>query len=340
MRFNYAQKVLLVCICFISACRDKISDSKNEIYNLDQGVYVLNEGNFGSANAGLDFYNMNTDNYYRDVFKIANNSILGDVAQDILLDGTTQTMFISVNNSSRLYVLNLYDLKIKMMFTGITSPRYIANPGNGFLYVTDIYANGIWKLDLSNGTVVKKIPVSGWSEAVLVENDHLWVSRPSENYINILDLSSDTWIDSIAVEKGVTALARFDSDIWALSGGGILDPGPSVLYRISGSGLNIKQSWPLLSQGAYRLTAGSRLYFLLGGSVYVMDNTLTAPVPLIQSPAGKNYYGLGYNSSRQYILALDAGDYVRRGTVDVYNESGELLQSVESGYIPSKIGTL
>lgn len=331
---------LVAGLSLIVSCRKTDTGVGQGVYNLNEGVYVLNEGNFGSANSGLDFYNLSTGTYSRDVFKAANNSMLGDVAQDIVIDQQTQSIYISVNNSSRLYVLNMNDLKIRQTFSGLTSPRDIANPGNGFLYVSDIYANGIWKLDLTSGAVVKKIPVAGWSEALLVQNNQLWVSRPSSNYVSVLDMTTDTWMDSIAVEKGVTVLTHFDSDIWALSGGGVLDPGPSVLYRMSATSVSIKESWPISGQGAYRLQAGNNLYFLSGGSVFSKDNSSSPPVLLIQTPAGKNYYGLGYSSFGQYIIALDAADYVRRGTVDVYNESGVLLRSVEAGYIPSKIGAI
>ncbi len=70
----------------------------------DNGVFILNEGNFFSANASLSYVSNDLATFQNDIFKIVNSpATLGDVAQSMRFGG--DKAFIVVNNSNEVEVV-------------------------------------------------------------------------------------------------------------------------------------------------------------------------------------------------------------------------------------------
>ena len=79
---------LIIAITFIlsgltSCKKDKESNPGPQTGN--KGVYVINEGAFNNSDASLSYYDKNAQTITNNIFNIANNYPLGDVAQSMFI---------------------------------------------------------------------------------------------------------------------------------------------------------------------------------------------------------------------------------------------------------------
>ena len=128
---------LAATLALIAASCDKqaLTPGKKEV----EGVYILNNGSKDMNNSKITVYDPQTKTAVADMFVAANGKVLGDTAQDILVDG--DDIYISVNISRIIFVTDK-SLKIKKEIRAtlpdgtVLSPRYLAKGGNGRVYVT------------------------------------------------------------------------------------------------------------------------------------------------------------------------------------------------------------
>ena len=98
---------ILLCI-LLYGCRGDIVvyPSENEqhgdsLTSSYAGFYLLNEGNMGSNKATLDYYDLSTATYTRNLYSERNPSVplsLGDVGNDLRIYGNRLYAVINVSN--------------------------------------------------------------------------------------------------------------------------------------------------------------------------------------------------------------------------------------------------
>ena len=81
----------------MSACGPKDPLPNHDDAIVGKGVFVINEGNFGYANASLTFYNPAEDTVANNLFYRVNGAPIGDVGQSLAL--IDDKLYIVVNNS-------------------------------------------------------------------------------------------------------------------------------------------------------------------------------------------------------------------------------------------------
>ncbi len=102
-----------------TACKDDDDNPKPVICpNADAGLFIVNNGNYGTANGSLSFYDPSTGTVGNDLFLAANGIPLGEVAQSISVYG--DDAFICVNGSNVVYKKNAEDYEKKHEILGIT----------------------------------------------------------------------------------------------------------------------------------------------------------------------------------------------------------------------------
>lgn len=302
------------------------------------GVYILNEGNFGWNNASVTYYNAETKAVSENMFQTANGFTLGDVAQDIYVDG--DKTYIVLNNSGKIEVVNTSDFKSIATINGFNSPRYFVKLNASTAYVSELYQNKIYVVDLINNTISASISLNGWTEQMKLLQNHVFVQNITQNSIYKIDVSTNQVIDTLQMTKGLNSL-EFDKNnkLWALCGGDTSVAGS--LYRIDPNSMTIEQSFSFTGNSnfpSYLCFNGTReeMYFV-NEDIYKMSISASAlPVQSIINLGNSVVYGLAVHPNSGDIYIADAIDYVQKGNVLRYSNSGSLLHTFKAGVIPSQ----
>lgn len=307
-------------------------------YETSKGVFVINEGQFQAGNASITYYKFNDKSITNEVFKTENNRPLGDICQSaIISDGK---IYIVVNNSGKIEVVNAEDFKAQATVNGFVSPRYIANTTGNKAYVTNLFGGQLDIVNTADNTISGQIPLSGWSEEMFLNGNDLFICNAGSDKLYVLDIGSNQIKDSIQTGAGVSSIRKDkDNNLWVLCGGDFYTSAPASLHKINMANLTVTQSLTFGSgefPGKLQIDdAGENLYFI-NTDIFKMNYTDTQlpSVPFISSN-GKSFYGLGVDNSNQRIYVGDAINFSQNGKAFIYTEAGLVVDSFSTGIAPN-----
>jgi YVTN family beta-propeller protein len=155
-------------------------------------VFIMNEGNFGWNNGSLSLYTPENSVIQNNIFQKANAIVPGDIVQSMEI--INDKGYVVVNNSNKIEVVNLNTFEIEQTINGLNSPRFICKVSENIAYVTSLYGNTVYVLDLQTNTVISEIAVNGWTEQLAVVGDLAYVVSPDSNKLFVLDVIQETII--------------------------------------------------------------------------------------------------------------------------------------------------
>lgn len=335
---NYYLLLLLVLALF--GCKKDDDESNNPTPVATTGVIILNEGTFTFGNASISLYDPETQEISNNVFTNNTGRPLGDVAQSISL--INDKVYVVVNNSGKIEVLNLADLTSVATITGFTAPRYMIPLGDGRAYVTDIYGDAISIIDLNANQITGSIPLSGWTEQLVMARDMVYICNRDSNRVEIIDPQTDQKTGSIAITGGPTSIVKDAAGkLWVLAD----TSGPQ---RTSGSLSKIDPATntielelltnPGSAMGNLQIAPnGQTLYFTQQGIRSMDVSAQSLPANTIIPANGRTLYALGVNLSGEELYTADAIDYVQQGWVYRYDAvTYTLIDSFKAGVIPNQ----
>lgn len=334
----------LICLTFLAGCTEDngmTTPPATEPQGAAYRILVGNEGGFTYGNASLSVIDPLTGEVSQQVIQATNSRPLGDVLQSMtLIDGR---LYLALNNSGRIEVVDTSDYSLIGSITGLTSPRYVQRAGANKLYVSDFQADALYVVDAARLEVTGTIPLDGWTEEMVLIDTEMWVTNRYADYVYLIDTAIDTVRDSIEVAYGSGAIGRDAAGmVWVYCAGDLVGDRDGGLYRINPVTQTVEQSFPLSSDlGLYpRMTFNARLDTLF----YLQNGLRVLPVGATQLPAeplipatDRNWYGLGYDAVADRLWLCDARDFQRRGEVVQYDRSGNMLGSYEAGVIPALV---
>jgi len=180
-KFNKLFLSIIISSAFFASCSNDDDNNQEPRGNYDGGVFIVNEGNFQTPNGTISYL---SDDFLieNNVFSLVNSDkITGDTPQNIGFNG--DFAYIVVNASNKIEVVNRYTFKsITTVTSGLNNPRYIAF-ANGKGYITN-WGNPasatddyVAILDLTSNTVTSSIPVVEGPEKIIEENGKLYVAH-------------------------------------------------------------------------------------------------------------------------------------------------------------------
>jgi len=331
--------LFLFLIALLFACKTEKDKGIQPISN-ESGVdvVILNEGNFGSGNASIDWYNSSENKIYDHVFKSNNqNRPIGDVVQSMQI--INDKGYIVVNNSQKIEVVNLSDFKSLGSIQGLNSPRYILPISAKKAYVSDLYADAISVVDLEDRIVIKTIPTNGWTEQMERIEDTAYVCDLTNNQLLLIDLTKDSIFKRVQLirQPGSIVIDK-NNNLWVLCNGGFDEVIPK-LYQINSSG-NILQSINFQSINEYPSNliinqTKDELYFLSNGVFRMSIADGSIPSQPIIAKNGRLFYSMGLHPTSNELYISDAIDYQQKGLVYRYALDGTEITSFHAGIIPS-----
>ena len=241
----------------------------------DNGVLVLNEGNFGTPNASVTYISNDFNVLTQNIFGIENNDKkLGDVAQS--LSFSEDKAFIVMNNSNVVEVVNRYTFKSLGTITeNLKNPRYSVVL-NGKLYVTNAGTKAVTVYDAKTFTHLQTITIGKTTEKIITANGKLYIKNDeygSDNTVTVVNPQSNNAMSRITVENGVNSIEEKNGFVYALCG----NSDRSKLFKIDTKTDTATSFESTVIKKALNMDIdGDRIYYTKGTGVYAMALNATA----------------------------------------------------------------
>ncbi|EDM43407.1 putative surface layer protein [unidentified eubacterium SCB49] len=352
IQLNKTILLSIICLAILSCTSDDRDDPVQEVPitgDYTQGLFVLNEGGYGSSNASVSFLD-NEGQLYQSIFAGVNDKNLGDTAQSM---GFNEDYgYIVVNNSSTVEVVDRNTFtSIATVTSQIVNPRYIAfSDSNGFITnwgdPNDPNDDYVAVLNLETNLVESKIIVSEGPEKMVVHNGKLFVAQKGGygygNTITVIDLETQLVVSNIEVSDVPTGMVISDNSLYVLCAGKAPYTGEETqgaLYKINANTYTTEASlsFPEGVHPSFLELDNNTLYFTQEGSVYAMTTAnFQLPTTPIFEPALDGLEILyGFTVAEGLIYLADAKDYASNGETFIYNLNGALQQQFTVAIIPN-----
>jgi len=345
------QFLAAACLLFIiTSCEKEKDEISTPVPDLLHGVFIVNEGAFGQANASVSFASSDSAYYNADLYSDANGFPVGDLLQSLTIHFGKG--YLCVNNSQKVEVVSMSNFKKTATITGINSPRYmIGDQNNG--YISDWGTNSVFKINLLTNTISGSVTCGSGPEEMLILDNKLYVCNGGgfgdDSTVTVIDLN--TFSVSATISTGVNPSSiRADKDgrVWILCKGSLgsdftptpddaggkiiqLDPATNTVLK------TIALNW---DQHPIRLNINGnkdRLYFLLGSSAYtgsifsmsISDNSLPG-TPVVN----REFYSLGVHPASS-ILYAGKSSFTSNTHYLRYTMNGSIIDSTLAGIGPN-----
>ena len=330
-----------------------------------KGFYLVNEGNMNMNKASLDYLDLVTGVYKRNLYSQVNPEVtkgLGDVGNDIAIYGAK--LYVVVNVSNKVEVLNAKSGK-RIGQIDLNNCRYITF-NNGKAYVSSYLGkvgdanapNGIVaEIDTTSLTISRMVEVGRQPEEMAVVNGKLYVANSGgysppnyENTLSVIDLNSFKEEKRIPIAINLHRVkADKYGDLYITSRGDYYNI-PSKLFVFDTNTNQIKKTFDLATSNLAIDDDLAYIYstewnYLKGEntiSYHMVDikNEVLLDRKFITDGTEKNIkipYGIAVNRANKDVYVTDAKDYVTPGRLHCYNAQGRLKWSVTTGDIPAHI---
>lgn len=326
MRTAYPILISLI----LGACSASTSDTKG---GEGARVFVLNQGGFNKGEATLSEIRPESGTVTADVFETANGRPLGDIAQSLMPYG--DRYYIVVNNSQKIEVVAQSDYRsvATIAIPDNAGPRQMAQIAGGSAYVTALYSDKIYKVDLSSNSVTGSVTIGTGTEGIAVSGDTAFVAKnlnadfSSGNQIALVRTSNDQVITNWATGTGPVQVEVVGpyvvvscSGTWGQNDGEIV-----VHNRTTGA---IVRRIRLEAYGSTFALAEGTILYALGNGVIRVD----AATGSITSVSTRNAYAVGFDGDRIWIA--DPLNFAQAGLVYRLSVVGAVQDSFRVGIIP------
>lgn len=339
---------------FLFSCEDDNDRSEQtSLGDYDNGIIVLNQGNFGQDNSNVSFISNNFEKIENNFFKIINPAItMGDTGQDIGFDG--DLAYIVMNVSNTIQVVNRYTFKHIKTITGFKNPRFIAF-ANGKGYVTNwgIGSNTaddyVAVLNLATNEILSTIAVAEGPERIIVKNNSLYVAHTGGygygKTISVINSITNQVATTINVGDVPNAMKIQDNILYVICGGNpsfvsspaVETTGKLVKIDLSNNTVSSTISFAGMAHPSNIDIVGTDLYYTVNAGIYKTSlNATTLPTAAFFSTTAQGVYGIySFEIENNSVFVGDAKDYNSNGAVYIYSLSGVLQKTVAVGVIPA-----
>lgn len=333
-----------ILIAAISGCNKDDDQPAGGAY--ETGVFITNEGPFGTGTGTVSFYNRTTGAVTNNIFETVNNRPLGNVVQSI--EVFNDKAYIVVNNAAKVEVVNVGDFTSTGVITNAGTPRFFLGINEHTGYLTD-WAAGIRVINLDNNTITSTIATGGTgAEQMQLIGTEVFVANlggfGNDSTVSVINTGNSTVTSTITVGHRPQAMVTdADGKLWILCSG-IQDwttpsndtPGKLVRLNPLTKTIELTLSFPSTSDHPISLVtndAKNKLYYSINGGVYEISTSATS----LPSSAviNRSFYNIGIDPVSGYLFGSNALDFVQDGYVVRYNlTSGSLVDSLHAGVIP------
>ena len=300
-------------------------------------VYVCNEGNYQFGNASISYYDHATNSVVEKYYQQINQMPLGDVCQSMSFGNGNA--YLIINNSGKVVVVDRNTFEWKSDILGFTSPRELMLVSNSKAYVSEIFENRLRVVDLNENKISTSIRLGGESEEMKVIYGKVFITSPNRGMLYVIDAETNALSDSINLSKGARSIQEDkEGMLWVLCSGGGDENG--ALYKIDPISLQISTRFDFSDSDAptrLRINSSNDTLYFVNQSIYKMGvSESSLPNRAFIKANDRIFYALGINPVNNNVYVADAIDYIQRGTVLIFSQSGVETNKFKAGIIPGK----
>jgi hypothetical protein len=339
---------LLVTAVF-SSCKKESPDCCTIPTGAARKIYIVCEGSLGNGNAALSAYEPDSNRAYEDVFKAKNGQTLGDVFQS--MEKTGPAYALCINNSDKVLMVSADDLTL-LHTVSVQKPRYFLPLSETKAFVTSIFSNKMYALDLTDRTTQAiTLPYQNTEGIIALDNTHTLVATwdTASNKLYSIDNNTNQVTDSITIAGRAPQSMLYDKEgkLWVLSGN-VPKGKNAALTRIDPATKQVLASYQFAANAdaikpAFNKAKDS-LYFIEvdynGGTqhngIYRMgihDASLPAQA-FIPAQQYQYFWALGIDPKTGLIYVGDPKGFTQKGTVYIYRADGTLTGQFSTGVGP------
>src|SRR5690554_937855 len=342
MKVNH---VFIVTALFLFSCNSD-DDQPAVVQIPDSGSVILvgNEGSYMGDNASLSLVGRDANTVSQNVYAAANDGAdLGDILQSTYK--FDDEIYIVLNNSGKIEVIDKTDFTSKRTLSGMNSPRYMLIESAEKAYVSDFLANGIHVVNPKGGTYSSLINTGFWVEHMIAHNNEIWCSAPNTDKVYFLDRSTHLFTDSLTLSMGVSDMGMdSNNDFWIMSQGTWSEPYiDPALHHVDGATKELINTYAFPAGtgfgGNLVMSADKQnVLYLLNGKIYKMgiSSTSLPSDPFIER-SGSGFYTFSVNENTGEIAATDALDFSQAGKVYFYESNGQNIDNYSVGIAPRSV---
>jgi YVTN family beta-propeller protein len=343
LKFYALILVTIISVSF-SSCDDDDNQPKGKF---EEGVLVVNEGNFQDANGTISHISPD-GTVTQDLFGTVNSGLaLGDVVQSISIDN--DLAYIVVNNSNKIEVVNANTFVSAYTLKDLALPRYFTTfDGKGYLTEWVSYSDPgrVSIVDLNAHEVTESITTDFGAENIIAHQGKLYVSNNFTNTVSVIDPVGKEVIKTIEVGNSPGAfLVDKQNMLWVICGGAFqaengelvqLDPAKSD-DEATNSVLKTVELHANVSSKAAINKAKDKIFYYKGNSVYALSTSDTeAPASaLFTETQASSFYGIGIDPENDVLYMADSKSFAGNGTIYRYNLSGTAMDDFSAGVGPN-----
>ncbi len=361
----------LAVVLLVSSCRtddDAVKSEEDLIttpeISFAKGFYLLNEGNMGSNKATLDFMDLETGIYKKNIYAEANPTKvkeLGDVGNDIEIYGNK--IYAVINASNFIEVMDKKTAK-HLGTIPLENGRYLAfKDGKGYAtsyagpisLAPDSPLGKVIEFDTINFKVQREVTVGYQPDELEIIDNQLYVANSGgyrypdyDKTVSVIDLATFKETKKIDVEVNLHRLKKdSEGDLYVSSRGDYYQI-PSNIFVIDSRTHQVKKKFDIPVSNF--TIVGDKLYFYSNEFSYetftyeksfgiidtkteqiITKNFINeATLAEIETP-----YGIAVNPNNGDIYLTDVGNYVSTGYVYCFDKEGKTKWKTEAGNIPA-----
>lgn len=331
-----------------SCHKDKIQPNTGTPTAQRAGIYILDQGNLGSPNSALTYYDYTTKTLTPDIFKSVNGYGLGNTANDVKIYGSK--MYLVVDESGTVEVVNAKTSKSikQVLFQNADKtskePRDIAFY-NGKAYVS-LYNGTVAVMDTTTFAISATIPVGRNPEQLAVANGKLYVanggglSYPNvDSTLSVINLSTNTVTKTINVGPNPYAVSvDSNGDVFVTAYGVYL--ASAATLSVVNSTTDVLTSKTNFSGGPFAINGDNAYYIDSDGKVKVYsvktfattNSNFISDGTTLQAP-----YAVAVDAISGEVFVTDAIDYNSNGTLYAFDKTGKKEYSITTGINPGAV---
>ena len=341
--------VYVLCISLLNACvKDKPNPEQTIIPNAThRGILISNEGSYGNNNAELSFLDLDTRSIFNQLYNSANKKALGDIVQSV--SSINGKYYIVINNSNRIEIIDLNSYQHVASIASINSPRYITQVSQDKAYVSCLYSNLIYVINLQDNSIIKTIHVDfNSTEKMQLFNGYCYVTNwdTASHIIYQINTLSDSIESKIQIIGAASHDIVLDQEnrLWILSGNKYKKTN-SYLTKYDPITKQIIQTFSFQSnQDPFRLILNAHkdtLYFVdvdyngasVSNGLFKMSIHANA-LPMntfIKAPTNSYFWAVGFDSITSHIFLSDPKGFTQQSTIYEYTNDGNLINQYTAG---------